>query len=100
MQIHGLQTPQAAQSIQRTSNTPSAGTVEASPSVSATSGDELDLSAEAQQLSLTQSVGQVQESSEIRTEKVAAIRQAIADGTYETPEKLSSALDSLLDTFA
>ncbi len=36
---------------------------------------------------------------EIRHEKVAEIRQQIASGTYETPEKLDLALDRLLDEF-
>lgn len=34
---------------------------------------------------------------DIRLDKVAAIRAAIADGSYETPEKLDLALDRLLD---
>jgi negative regulator of flagellin synthesis FlgM len=34
---------------------------------------------------------------EIRHERVAEIRQQIAAGTYETPEKLEVALDRLLD---
>ena len=34
---------------------------------------------------------------EIRHEKVAEIRQQIAAGTYETPEKMDLALDRLLD---
>ncbi|NBX29668.1 flagellar biosynthesis anti-sigma factor FlgM [bacterium] len=36
--------------------------------------------------------------SDIRFDRVNAIRAAIADGTYETPEKLDAALDRLLDT--
>jgi negative regulator of flagellin synthesis FlgM len=36
---------------------------------------------------------------DIRHEKVAEIRQQIADGAYETPEKLDVALDRLLDEF-
>ena len=35
---------------------------------------------------------------DIRFDRVNAIRAAIADGTYETPEKLDAALDRLLDT--
>ncbi len=35
--------------------------------------------------------------SDIRFDRVAAIRAAIADGSYETPEKLDIALDRLLD---
>ena len=34
---------------------------------------------------------------DIRFDRVNAIRAAIADGTYETPEKLDIALDRLLD---
>ena len=34
---------------------------------------------------------------EIRHEKVEEIRQQIASGTYETPEKIQIALDRLLD---
>ena len=33
----------------------------------------------------------------IRLDKVLAIRKAIADGTYDTPEKLNIALDSAID---
>ena len=57
--------------------------------------DQLDLSPEAQ--SLGQAIGADQSSSDIRTDKVAALRRAIADGSYETPEKLSFALDRLID---
>jgi len=35
--------------------------------------------------------------SEIRFDRVNAIRAAIADGTYETPDKLDAAIDRLLD---
>ena len=34
---------------------------------------------------------------EIRQDRVAALRQAIASGAYETDEKLNVALDRLLD---
>ena len=37
---------------------------------------------------------------EIRSDRVAALRQAIQSGTYETPERLSGCLDSLLDEIA
>ena len=33
----------------------------------------------------------------IRADKVAEIRQAIADGTYETPDKLELTVDRLLE---
>ena len=34
---------------------------------------------------------------DVRTDRVAAIRQALADGTYETEERLNAAVDALLD---
>jgi anti-sigma28 factor (negative regulator of flagellin synthesis) len=34
---------------------------------------------------------------DVRHDKVAAIRQQIAEGTYETPEKLDGAIDKLMD---
>ena len=37
---------------------------------------------------------------DIRLDKVSAIRAAIADGSYETPEKLDLALDRLLERLA
>ena len=42
-------------------------------------------------------VEQAKQSSDIRHERVAAIREQIAQGTYDTPEKLDVALDRLLD---
>ena len=35
---------------------------------------------------------------DIRFDRVNAIRAAIADGTYETPDKLDAALDRLLES--
>lgn len=37
---------------------------------------------------------------DVRHDKVAAIRQQIAEGTYETPEKLDGAIDKLMDDLA
>ncbi|QDV27829.1 flagellar biosynthesis anti-sigma factor FlgM [Aureliella helgolandensis] len=99
MQIHGLQQTQAIQSISRTAGAKAAGPVEA-PSAANSANDQLELSLEAQQISESQATGSGQSINGIRTEKVAALRQAIADGTYETPENMSAALDKLLDTFA
>jgi len=100
MQINSLQSTSAAQTVQRTLAAKPASPVQAAPAVQSSFTDQLDLSAEAQALGQTQSVGATQSSDGIRTEKVAALRQAIANGSYETPEKLSSALDKMLDTFA
>jgi anti-sigma28 factor (negative regulator of flagellin synthesis) len=38
--------------------------------------------------------------SDIRFDRVNAIRASIADGSYETPEKLDAALDRLLDSLS
>jgi negative regulator of flagellin synthesis FlgM len=68
-------------------------------------------SAKAAQAAAQQGVGEVHDSvtlsidavrsaeaaSDIRFDKVNAIRAAIADGSYDTPEKLDIALDRLLD---
>ncbi len=96
MQIHGLHNSQAAQSIQQASSTKSASSAPSTEASTLQQPDQLDLSPEAIALSQAQAA----EAGGIRTEKVAQIRQAIADGTYETPEKLSVALDRLLDSFA
>lgn len=66
-------------------NTPQAGKTAGAPS------DQLDISPAALEAI------EAQERGEIRADLVARVRQQIADGTYETPEKLDAALDSLLD---
>jgi len=53
--------------------------------------DELDISAAAQLAEQAQAVP------EIRQDRVAAIRAQIAEGTYETPERLEIAVERLLD---
>lgn len=98
MQIHSLQPTSAVQSANRPNATKAASPVQSSGSVSALPADQLDLSAEAQQIGQSQSVAGMSDG--IRTEKVAALREAIASGAYESPEKLSAALDKMLDTFA
>lgn len=99
MQINGLQSSSAVQSLNRTPATKPAAPVQ-SPAAAGSISDQLDLSAEAQALGSTAQVGQTQASAGIRTDKVDAIRQALNNGTYETPEKLSAALDRMLDSFA
>lgn len=53
--------------------------------------DQLDISAAGQMADLMSSIP------DIRQDRVSAIRTAIANGTYETDEKLGVALDRLLD---
>lgn len=96
MQINGLHQNQAIQSIQSTSAAKPAESTQAAEAASSTPADQLDLSPEAMAISQTEAV----DTAGIRMDKVAAIRQAIAEGTYETPEKMSAALDKMLDSFA
>ena len=53
--------------------------------------DELEISDAARMLQ------EIQESPEQRAEKLAAIKQSIADGTYETEEKLDAALFKMMN---
>lgn len=99
MQINGLHQAHAPQSVDRAQSAAASSVSETSNDQTTAAADQLDLSPEAQALSQSQSID-ASGTGEIRMEKVAAIRQAIADGVYETPEKMSQALDRLLDTFA
>ena len=57
----------------------------------ASPADQLEISAAAQ------AAIEAHESGEIRSELVSRVREEIANGTYETPDKLDTALDRLLD---
>lgn len=46
---------------------------------------------------ISSDVRKLQQADEVRMEKVMAVKKAIADGTYMTPEKLDKALDSAID---
>ena len=61
------------------------------PSRSAGPVDRLEISPAAQEAVRAAEVG------DVRQDLVANIRRQIAEGTYETPEKLSRALEGLLD---
>ncbi len=54
--------------------------------------DQLDLSPEALSSASSQLSGEV-----FRSDKVASLRESIAQGNYDTDEKLSVAMDKLLD---
>jgi len=100
MQINGLQSAQSMQSLAGTQRATPSQVSEPVASSSAITNDQLDLSPEAQALSDVQATGVPEASTGIRQDRVDAIRQAIANGTYESPENLSGALDRLLDSFA
>ena len=65
----------------------------AAPSRPSSHVDQLDISPQAELVS------RVREAPDIRADRVAEIRAQIASGEYETDEKLSVALDRLLDEF-
>lgn len=73
---------------------------DAAPKPSPSSVDQLDLSSSAAHVNRLEPMSHVAGGGEIRIERVAEIRRQIADGSYETSEKLEVALDRLLDQFA
>ncbi len=100
MQIYGpyrVSTTQATSGPQRSQ--PPKPSEQASPTQSTTTNpvDKLDLSSNVNRLDATT---QIAGGGEIRIDRVAEIRRQIADGNYETPEKLDAALDRLLDQLA
>lgn len=89
MQIYGPAHVHGPQSV----NAPHARR-DAAPQAGVSTGntsDRLEISAAAQMAS------QIGEMPDIRHDRVAAIKAAIADGSYETADKLDAALDRLLD---
>ena len=91
----GLNSTQANQASQRLKSTDS------SPSKSsATPVDQLDLSQAATSVNRLGATSQVAGGGEIRIDRVAELRRQIADGSYDTPEKLDAALDRFLDRLA
>lgn len=90
MQIYGPSQLHGAQSIH---GPHTARAVESAPTTSSTqaASDRLDIS-EAGQIA-----GQLAEIPDIRADRVASIREALMNGTYETDDKLNTALERLLD---
>jgi negative regulator of flagellin synthesis FlgM len=82
-QLHGAQ-PVSAPHIQRTADAQAAAPA-------ATQTDSVDISPAADLAS------QLSDIPAIRQDRVAAIKLAIANGTYETADKLSGAVNGLLD---
>ena len=106
MQIYGpfrVSTAQATGGASRAEQAPKAS--EAATKPTAAPVDQLDLSSAAS-VSATSGVNRLAAAAptagggEIRFDRVAQLRREIADGSYETPEKLDAALESLLDQIA
>ncbi|MCY3017309.1 MAG: flagellar biosynthesis anti-sigma factor FlgM [Planctomycetaceae bacterium] len=93
MNIFGITFTQGARAAAAVRST---GAVETAKATQATQGmgigqvhDQVDLSVDG--------VRAAQTASDIRFDRVQSIRTAIAEGSYETPEKLDLALERLLD---
>ena len=100
MQIYGPYRVSTA----ATGPTPPAGginrTAAAKPKPSAAPVDQLDLSSSTTGVNRLDSLGPseaIAGGGEIRIDKVADLRRQIADGSYDTPEKMDAALDRFLD---
>ncbi len=101
MQINGLSGAQAAQSLSGVGRSSAGG--KAAPTSAPQSSlptDQLDLSPEAQALIESQATQQASSSDGIRWDRVNALRQAIAEGNFETSDRISGALDNFLDAYA
>ena len=99
MQIYGPYRVSTTQTNPATQRSQPAKPADVAPKSSAAPVDQLDLSrsADVNRLGVT---NQVAGGGEIRIDRVAELRRQIADGSYETPEKLDAALDRLLDQLA
>lgn len=111
MQIYGpfrLSTTQAASSPSTANSAGRAAGRLATPGASKPSAapiDQLDLSSTARTATASptnrmQESGAIAGGGEIRVDRVADLRRQIAQGNYDTPEKMDMALDRFLDGFA
>ncbi len=92
MEIRGTSPVQTTQAVSATSDVNS---VESTQQVNHPDiVDQLDISAEAQAAS------QIGEATDARALRIAEIKSQIAEGSYETAEKLDAAVDRLLDEMA
>jgi len=91
MQIHGPAHVHGPQPVNPPHQAAPSSTTSSSSTPSVHAADQLDISQAARAAS------QARDSAPIRLDRVANIRSQIADGSYETSEKLDAALDRLLD---
>ncbi len=107
MQIYGpfrVSTTQNTNGVQRTSEVSQAGGAGDASKASETSSqgnspvDQLDLSRAATGTNRLDAAGQIAGEG-IRFDRVAELRRQIADGTYDTPERMDAALDRMLDNW-
>ncbi len=89
MQIYGPSQVSSPQPIPAPHHKPAANPQVSKPAAAQT--DRVDISEAAQR------AAQIHEIPDIRADKVAAAKAAIAEGTYDTDAKMNVALDRLLD---
>jgi negative regulator of flagellin synthesis FlgM len=96
MRIQGPANVHGAQPINGPHQIDSAKSAEETTAASQT--DQLDISHEAELASkVAELSGQVQDVPDVRADRIASIREAIEQGTYETEDKLDIALDRFID---
>ncbi len=101
MQIHGPAKTHQVHGPHGVNAPHSRSTAGATEGKSTQAADQLDISPAAQEAARLAEAAEVraagQADAPIRQDVVARVRAEIASGSYETPEKLDAALDSLLD---
>jgi|TARA_B110000116_G_C16394325_1_gene384416 negative regulator of flagellin synthesis FlgM len=96
MRIQGPANVHGAQPINGPHQIDSAKSAEETTATS--QADQLDISHEAELASkVAELSGQVQDIPDVRADRIANIREAIEQGTYETEDKLDIALDRFID---
>jgi negative regulator of flagellin synthesis FlgM len=100
MQIYGPYRVSTTQPNAATQRSQPQKPADPTPNPSKASVDQLDLSNAAGGVNRMAPSSAIAGGGEIRIDRVAEIRRQIADGSYETPEKLDAALDRLLDHYA
>jgi negative regulator of flagellin synthesis FlgM len=93
MDVSGLGSVQGASPLRSATPANSASGKPAESSATTTPKDELELSAAGV------AMDRVGETPEMRAERLAQIKEAIDDGSYETDEKLDAALSRMFDSF-
>ncbi|MBM81249.1 MAG: flagellar biosynthesis protein FlgM [Planctomycetaceae bacterium] len=89
MEVNGPGSVQGAFPVKPVQQTPE--TAQPTESQSITPQDEVEISSAGRMMET------LNQSSELRAERLAQIKSEIESGTYETPDKLEAALERLLD---
>ena len=98
MQVFGPFRVNTAQGLQGPSRISQPRSSEASAGRSTGPVDQLDLSAAARAASSGEVSGPATVGGDMRLDKIASLRRQIADGSYDTPEKMDVALGRMFDS--